>query len=65
MAEVVAELAMDWPIVMDPDRKFMKSLEGDSYPDYYLVDRKGKLRFADLANAELDRAVEMLLKEKR
>ncbi len=36
----------------------------DSYPDYYLIDRNGTLRFADLANSEVDRAVELLLKEK-
>ena len=36
----------------------------DSFPDYYLIDRKGKLRVADLANSDLDRAIEILLKEK-
>ncbi len=36
----------------------------DSYPDYYLVDRNGTLRYADLANKEIDRAIEKLLKEK-
>jgi hypothetical protein len=36
----------------------------DSYPDYYLVDRKGALRFADLANREVERAIEHLLAEK-
>ena len=35
----------------------------DSFPDYYLVDRKGILRFADLANSELDEALEVLLAE--
>ena len=36
----------------------------DSYPDYYVIDRKGILRFADLANAEVDKVVEKLLAEK-
>ena len=36
----------------------------DSFPDYYLVDRKGKLRFADLSNREIDRAIKGLLEEK-
>lgn len=35
----------------------------DSYPDYYLVDRKGILRFADLANSEVDAAIAYLLAE--
>ena len=41
----------------------MKAYGGNSYPDYFVIDRKGNLRFADLANAELDKAVELLLAE--
>ena len=42
----------------------MKAFRADSFPDYYLIDRSGKLRFADLANSEVERAVELLIKEK-
>jgi peroxiredoxin len=35
----------------------------DSYPDYYMIDRKGILRFADLSNGDVDKAVEKLLAE--
>ena len=41
----------------------MKAFAVDSYPDYYLIDRNGNVRVADLANGDLDRAVEILLKE--
>ena len=41
----------------------MTAFHVDSYPDYYLVDRSGKLRFADLANADLDKAIAALLAE--
>jgi thiol-disulfide isomerase/thioredoxin len=64
MLEVSRSLGMVWPILFDPEKKYMKALSADSYPDYYLIDRKGVLRFADLANKEVDRAVEMLLAEK-
>jgi hypothetical protein len=64
MQAVMSQLNMNWPILFDGDRKLMKSLAGDSYPDYYVVDRKGVLRFADLANKEVERAIQMLLKEK-
>lgn len=64
MLEVSRSLGMVWPILFDPEKKIMKSLRADSYPDYYIIDRKGVLRFADLANKEVDRAVEMLLAEK-
>jgi thiol-disulfide isomerase/thioredoxin len=64
MLEVAKQLGMNWPVLFDPDSKVMKAFGGDSYPDYYFVDRKGVLRFADLANREIDRAVEMLIAEK-
>ena len=35
----------------------------DSYPDYYVIDRAGKLRVADLANADLEKAIKTLLAE--
>lgn len=64
MKAVVKELGINFPVAQDGERKTMKAFHGDSYPDYYMIDRSGKVRFADLANAELDRAVEMLIKEK-
>jgi peroxiredoxin len=63
MREAVQELGITWPVVQDGDRAIMKAFHADSFPDYYLIDRKGVLRFADLANHEVDRAVEFLLKE--
>ena len=44
--------------------KTVKAFRVDSYPDYYVIDRSGKLRVADLKNSEVDRVVELLLKEK-
>jgi hypothetical protein len=41
-----------------------KSFAVDSYPDDYLIDRAGNLRVADLANADLERAIQVLLAEK-
>lgn len=64
MKQVVKELGITWLIAQDGDRKLMNAFHADSYPDYYLIDRAGNLRFADLANQEIDRAVEMLIKEK-
>ncbi len=64
MKQVVRELGITWPIAQDGASKTMDAYHGDSFPDYYVIDRKGKLRFADLANQELDRAVDVLPKEK-
>jgi thiol-disulfide isomerase/thioredoxin len=64
MAEFVKEQGISWPVAVDIDGKTVKAFRVDSFPDYYLIDRAGKLRVADLANADLDRAVQILLKEK-
>ena len=63
MADFVEENEIPYPTAVDVEGLTVKAYAVDSYPDYYLVDRAGKLRFADLANAELDRAIEMLLAE--
>jgi len=51
----------------DAARKGAVAVEyhADGTPDTYVVDRKGILRFADLANDELARAVRILLREGR
>ena len=62
--KVAKDLAMNYPIAFDPEGKLMKSFGCDSFPDYVVIDRKGTVRVVDLANAEVDKAVEALLKEK-
>ena len=37
----------------------------NSFPDYYLIDRSGVLRWADIANADVEKAIKILLKEKK
>ncbi len=64
MASYVKENKLTWPVAVDIDRKTVAAYRVDSFPDYYLIDRKGNLRVADLANKDLDRAVKILLKEK-
>ncbi len=63
MAKFAASQEIDYPIAVDVDGKTVKAFRVDSYPDYYLIDRAGNLRVADLANGDLDRAVEVLLNE--
>lgn len=63
MADYVAKEGIPWPVAVDVEGKTVKAFHVDSYPDYYLIDRSGKLRVADLANAEVDRVVKILLKE--
>lgn len=63
MAQYVQEQELPWPVAVDVDGQTVKAFQVDSFPDYYVIDRRGDLRVADLANKELDRVVETLLKE--
>lgn len=38
--------------------------KGDSYPDYYIIDRKGNLRWGDVVNDEVEKAINILVSEK-
>jgi thiol-disulfide isomerase/thioredoxin len=60
----VKENGITYPVAFDEKDEVIDRFHVDSYPDYYLVDHNGVLRFADLANAEVDRAVAMLLDER-
>jgi len=64
MAAYVEKTGIDFPTAVDVGGKTVKAFAVDSFPDYYLIDRKGNLRVADLANADLERAVKILLAEK-
>jgi hypothetical protein len=63
MEAFVKEQGVSYPVCIDKDNGTKKAYAVDSYPDYYLIDRAGKLRFADLANGELERAVKLLVAE--
>ncbi len=64
MADYAKSAGIDYPIAIDVDSATTTAFGVDSYPDYYVIDRAGNLRVADLANADLERTVEALLKEK-
>ncbi len=63
MAAFAEEQGIDYPIAIDVEERTKTAFAVDSFPDYYLIDRAGNLRVADLANGDLDRAVELLLAE--
>lgn len=63
-AAYVKDEQIPYPIAVDEKGKTVETYGVDSFPDYYLIDRKGNLRVADLANSEVDRVLEILLAEK-
>jgi len=40
------------------------AFKANSYPDYYIIDRKGNLRWGDLKNGDLEKAIKLLIAEK-
>jgi cytochrome c biogenesis protein CcmG/thiol:disulfide interchange protein DsbE len=63
MAKVVADRKIEYLTAADVDGKTVEAYRVGSFPDYYLVDRAGKLRIADCRNDAVDAAVEALLAE--
>ncbi len=50
-------------VARDVEGKFAQGVLADEYPDMYLIDRAGQLRFADIENRSLKSAVGFLLRE--
>lgn len=53
-----------YPVCVDLENKTNTAYAPNGYPDYYLIDREGKLRIADCVNSKLEEAVVALLSEK-
>lgn len=64
MAESVAEWDIQFPVCADTTGSIVQSYFVNGYPDYYFIDRSGRLRIADCKNASVDEAIEFLLAEK-
>ena len=60
---MVREYSLPYPVAVDHRGRTVEEYRVDSYPDYYLIDRAGILRYADIADNELERAVKELLAE--
>lgn len=60
----IKEKGIPYAIALDNANRTVKAYRVDSYPDYYLLDRRGVLRYADCANDSVDAAIEQLLAEK-
>ena len=64
-AETMAETAKEWgityPVAKDVEDKTRITYGGDSFPDYFIIDREGRVVVADCKNGEVDRVLAMLL----
>ncbi|MEM7228221.1 MAG: TlpA disulfide reductase family protein [Planctomycetota bacterium] len=63
MADMVERHGIEYPVCSDPDGKINRAYDVNGYPDYYIVDRNGRMRLADCRNQTVDQAIEWLLEE--
>ena len=63
MAEVARQYGIRYLICADTTGATIAAYKVNSYPDYYFIDRSGRLRIADRKNSRIDEAIKMLLAE--
>ncbi|WP_050026750.1 TlpA disulfide reductase family protein [Verrucomicrobium sp. BvORR034] len=63
MRETVKEKGILYPVAVDTGGKAGKDYAVNGYPDYYIIDRTGKLVVADCSNSKVEEALEILLKK--
>lgn len=64
MADTVKKYGIEYPVAADADdQATVKAYLANSFPDYYIIDRKGILRWADIANLDVEKAIQLLLEE--
>lgn len=52
-----------FPIARDADGALRRALSVDQDPDFYVIDRSGRMRFADIETGSLERAASVLVGE--
>ena len=62
MADIGKQRGIKYPVPEDTGT--IASQKANSYPDYYIIDRNGALRWADIANRDVEKAIKILLEEK-
>lgn len=63
LAATVKKYGIKYPVAIDQDGATMKAYLGNSFPDYYVIDRQGNLRWGDIVNSDAEKAIELLLAE--
>jgi thiol-disulfide isomerase/thioredoxin len=63
MQQVTEGRGIKYPVCHDEDNTTKTAYKVDSYPDYYLIDRQGRLRLADCSNSKVEDAIRTLIAE--
>jgi len=61
MEATAEDKGIKYPIAVDKGTN--EAYKANSFPDYYIIDRKGNLRWADIVNRDVEKAIEHLLAE--
>jgi len=64
-AKTLEQRKITIPVALDADGKFREALKVDQDPDFYLIDRAGRLRYADIDTRSVPAAVEEVVGESR
>jgi thiol-disulfide isomerase/thioredoxin len=64
-AQTAERLKLSFPVARDAGSKFRESLNVDMDPNFYVVDRAGQLRFADVVRGSVRDAVKIVVEETR
>jgi cytochrome c biogenesis protein CcmG/thiol:disulfide interchange protein DsbE len=64
MAKTADDQGIKYPVAADLDGATVAAFAVDSFPDYYFIDRAGKLRILDCNNDNVEDAIKLLLAEK-
>ncbi len=65
MEATVKDRKMQYAVALDAGKgDTFAAYKADSYPDYYVIDRKGNLRWGDIRNSDVEKAIQSLIAEK-
>lgn len=62
-AAFVEAKGIQYPVCVDSSGTTVRSFRANSFPDYFVIDRNGVLRYADLSNTHVDAVVKKLIAE--
>ncbi len=63
MPDLIRSLDIPYPVAVDNRGLTERAYYVDSHPDFFIIDRSGRVRIADLMDFELERAIELVLSE--
>lgn len=63
MQAVVSDKGIQYPVAIDVDDQTNDAYDANGYPDYYIINKSGKLVVADCKNSKVEDVIKRLLAE--